>query len=96
MFNVVETKEWTCGKYIVKQRPRIDNPSFAVFLVFKEEKLIGKQFSVPDVEECRWLEKYNKTGRYHDPVVEEKPELRGNALKKVLLKKANPAFLFRK
>ncbi len=97
MFNVVETKEWMCGKYKIIQRPRTDNPSFAVFLIYHHNKYLGRQFSMPNKEDCRFVADFTATGKYHhDPIKEyQKQELRGNALKRNRLKKANPAFLFR-
>lgn len=51
------------GKFTVRVGLRTDNPLFPVYLVFLGAKLIGKQFSVPTISDCEWLE------RQHDPVI---------------------------
>jgi hypothetical protein len=54
---IATTSTYTAGDFTVQQRPRQDNPAFAVFLVFLGETLIGKQFSRPTESDCRWLER---------------------------------------
>lgn len=55
--NIVESRSWLLGKFTVHQRPRIDSPSWACYLVFIGERLIGKSFSMPDLECCCYLER---------------------------------------
>lgn len=56
---IAETCSFALGRYTVWQRPRPDNPAWAVFVVYVGTKLIGKSFSRPDLECCRWLERSN-------------------------------------
>lgn len=56
---IVETLTFTLGAYRVQQRPRPDNPGFAVYLVFRGTKLVGRQFSRPCESDCQWLEREN-------------------------------------
>lgn len=53
---VCETRTFTIGKYTIQQRPRFDNPSWAAYTIFVGDKVIGKSFSIPDLDCCRWLE----------------------------------------
>jgi hypothetical protein len=46
----------TLGKYTVFTALRPDNPAFPVYRIFIGAKLIGKQFSVPSLTDCRWHE----------------------------------------
>lgn len=50
-----DTSTFTLGEYVVHQRPRFDNPAFAVYIILLAGKLIGKQFSRPTETDCRWL-----------------------------------------
>lgn len=50
------------GAYVVRIGLRSDNPAFPVFLVFKRDRLIGKQFSFPSETDCQWLER--NSGKY--------------------------------
>jgi hypothetical protein len=45
------------GRYIVRIGLRRDNPSFPVYLVFLGDRLIGRQFSVPSLSDCDWIER---------------------------------------
>ena len=54
---VATTSSFTVGRYTVQQRPRFDNPAFAVFIIFLGAKLIGKQFSMPSVSDCDTLKR---------------------------------------
>lgn len=54
---VANTSTTQLGAYTVYERPRFDNPAWAVYIVFKNEKLIGKSFSRPDLGCCQWLER---------------------------------------
>ena len=64
---IAETKSWSIGPYRVQQRPRFDNPAWAVYVVMRGEDLIGKTFSIPSLSDCQWLERnggeYSKTTR---------------------------------
>lgn len=48
---------FTLGRFTVQVRPRHDNPAFAVYIVFRGERLIGKNFSRPGLSDCQWLER---------------------------------------
>lgn len=50
------------GPYTVRAGMRLDNPAFPVYLIYRGEKFIGKQFSMPSETDCEWLERTN--GRY--------------------------------
>jgi hypothetical protein len=63
---IVETRLWDCGPYQVQQRPRPDNPGWAVYIVLRRGKLIGKSFSIPDLGCCRWLQAH-QDGQYAVP-----------------------------
>lgn len=52
---IVETRIYELGKYTIQERPRQDNPAWAVYIVILREKVIGKQFSVPSMSDCEWL-----------------------------------------
>ena len=57
---------FTLGLYIVRISLRPDNPAFATYLIFRGDKLIGKQFSRPDEDACKWLERneYSSESRF--------------------------------
>lgn len=48
---------YTAGAYTVRISLRPDNPAFARYLVFKFDKLVGRQFSRPSETDCQWLER---------------------------------------
>lgn len=54
---IAETRIYDLGRYTIQQRPRPDNPYWAVYMVFRGEKLIGRQFSVPTISDCAWLDR---------------------------------------
>lgn len=45
------------GRFVVRIGLRPDNPAFPVYLVFRRERLIGRQFSMPSLTDCEWLER---------------------------------------
>ena len=45
------------GPYTVRLGLRADNPAFPVHIIMRGEKLIGKQFSRPCLDDCRALER---------------------------------------
>lgn len=45
------------GPYTVLQRPRFDSPAWAVYIVHRGDKYVGKSFSRPDEGCCQWLER---------------------------------------
>ncbi len=53
---IVEALTFDLGPYTVKQRPRFDNPAFAVYKIFRGTKFVAASFSRPDEGCCRWLE----------------------------------------
>lgn len=55
--NIAESRTFQLGPYIVRQRPRFDNPAFAVYKVFRSDTFIGDSFSIPDLGCCEWLER---------------------------------------
>lgn len=55
--NIADTRSFQLGPYTVKQRPRFDNPAFAVYKVFRGDRFIGDSFSIPDEGCCAWLER---------------------------------------
>lgn len=46
-----------CGEFTVRIGLRPDNPAFPCYIIFKGAVLVGKQFSYPTLEDCRWLER---------------------------------------
>jgi hypothetical protein len=58
---IAATSSFAVGRFTVHQRPRHDNPYFAVFVIYLGENFIGKQFSMPSVGDCESL------GRNHMP-----------------------------
>lgn len=50
------SETFTLGPYTVRIGLRRDNPAFPVYLVFKGDELVGRQFSRPCESDCRWLE----------------------------------------
>ena len=56
---IAETRAWNVGPYRVQQRPRFDNPAFAVYVVMRGDVLIGKTFSIPSLSDCEWLDRHN-------------------------------------
>jgi hypothetical protein len=56
--------EWKCGRYIVRQAIRSDNPAFPCYMIFRADKLVGRSFSVPDRDWCEAIERITATGRY--------------------------------
>ena len=61
---VAETRSFDLGPFTVHQRPRFDNPAFAVYMVFRGIRLVGKSFSVPNRDWCESIERIEKLGRY--------------------------------
>jgi hypothetical protein len=58
---IAATSSFAVGRFTVHQRPRLDNPYFAVFIVHLKGVYIGRQFSMPSVGDCESL------GRRHMP-----------------------------
>lgn len=54
---IVETKVYALGQFTIQQRPRPDNPSWAVYVVLLHARVIGRQFSVPTQSDCEWLQR---------------------------------------
>lgn len=59
---IVSPSTFTLGRFTVHVRPRFDSPGWAVYIVYLGERLIGKQFSRPNISDCQWL------ARQGDPV----------------------------
>jgi hypothetical protein len=45
------------GRFRIQIRIRVDNPAFPQYLIYCGMQLIGKQFSVPTLSDCEWLER---------------------------------------
>lgn len=45
------------GPYTVVEGLRHDNPAWPLFLIYKGDALIGKQFSRPCLSDCEWLDR---------------------------------------
>lgn len=54
--NIIESKTFQIGPYVIRQRPRSDSPGWGQYLVFLGDVLIGKSFSMPSESDCQWLE----------------------------------------
>lgn len=50
------------GPYTVLCTLRHDNPHWPRYLIFRRDKLIGKQFSIPCRSDCEWHER--RHGQY--------------------------------
>jgi hypothetical protein len=50
-------KTFKLGRYVVRIALRHDNPAFAKYLIFRGDKLIGRQFSWPCESDCQWHER---------------------------------------
>lgn len=72
---IAETFTFTLGRYTVQQRPRFDSPAWAVYIIFRGAKLIGKSFSRPDLDCCKWLERNREPDIpcYADPGAKLRP-----------------------
>jgi hypothetical protein len=79
MMPIAATGIWKVGPYTVQSRPRFDSPAWAVYIVFRGDKLIGKCFSMPDVGWCNALERQLKF-RVED-VVTPKPGISGSVVR---------------
>lgn len=55
---IAEERSWHLGPYFVRQTVRPDNPYWPCYIVFRGQKLVGKQFSRPNEADCQWLEKW--------------------------------------
>src|SRR3990167_3708695 len=56
--------EWKCGRYTVRATLRLDNPTFARYVIVRGEKIVGTSFSVPDRAWCEAIERLTKWGSY--------------------------------
>lgn len=45
------------GPYTVVEGLRRDNPAWPVYLVYKGDALVGRQFSKPCLSDCEWLDR---------------------------------------
>lgn len=54
---IIAESRWEIGPFVVRQAVRPDNPAWPAYLVFRGEKLVGKSFSMPDLDACQWLER---------------------------------------
>lgn len=52
---IAQTSTFVLGDFTVQERPRFDNPAFAVYIVLRAGCFIGKSFSRPDLDCCKWL-----------------------------------------
>lgn len=60
---IAATSSFTLGPFTVQVRPRFDSPAWAVYIVLRGRRLIGKQFSRPSLDDCRWLESHAREER---------------------------------
>lgn len=59
MILIAEQRVWKLGPYVVRQTIRPDNPYWPAYLIFRRDKLVGRQFSNPSESDCQWLEYLN-------------------------------------
>jgi hypothetical protein len=79
---IVENRTFVLGRYVVVQKPRFDSPAWAVYLIYRNNKLVGRSFSVPDEGWCEAIERLAKTGRYAEaPIQKYSYRLRGRAVR---------------
>ena len=73
---------FTLGRYTVRCALRPDNPAFAKYLIFRNNLLVGRQFSRPSLSDCAWLErwgdKYATVSFQRDISAEERRERGGS------------------
>lgn len=55
----------TIGVYTVRCMMRPDNPYWPRYVVFRGERRVGVQFSMPSESDCQWLER--RKGQYARP-----------------------------
>lgn len=53
---IAQPGQFDLGPYTVRLSVRPDNPYWIQYLVFRAGLLIGRHFSKPDLDCCRWLE----------------------------------------
>lgn len=58
MTQSTESNSFEVGPYTVRCSVRPDNPAWPQYIVMLRGKIIGKQFSRPSLEDCRWLERH--------------------------------------
>jgi hypothetical protein len=79
--NIGETIE--VGQFTVRCGMRPDNPAWPVYLVYRGEKLIGRQFSMPSRSDCECLQHGSAVYAYAT-IAYKKPKNRGVAADKTL------------
>lgn len=60
---IAATSTFPLGPFTVHVRPRFDSPAWAVYIILRGQRLIGKQFSRPNLDDCRWLEQQSRLER---------------------------------
>jgi hypothetical protein len=85
--NIGETIE--IGPFTVRCGMRPDNPAWPVYLIYRRDKLIGRQFSMPSRSDCDSLQAGGALhGDAYESRAEEKPKLRGIAAESTWRRKA--------
>lgn len=92
MIPIVRERSWSCGKYLVRQAVRQDNPAWPRYIILRPDnraraldpwKIVGQSFSVPDEGWCEAIERITRLGRYVEKLSDLKKityKLRGVAL----------------
>ena len=66
MMPIAETRTFQIGAYTVHQRPRPDNAFWPCYIVTRKGKIVGRSFSMPDLDCCKWLD-LHRSGTYATP-----------------------------
>lgn len=89
--NIIESKTFQLGPYTVRQRPRIDSPGWAQYLVFLGGVLIGKSFSMPNEGDCQWLERQQRDQTFYAYSSAKLHDLTGlRRLKRIMRRRITP------
>jgi hypothetical protein len=76
MIPIADTREFQIGCFTVQQRPRPDNPAVPAYVVFIGERLIGKSFSLPNIDCCESLLRQTPCARHIYAYAHESAPLR--------------------
>lgn len=58
MIPIATSRIYELGGYTIRAQPLQTNPHWTTHLIFKGEKLIGRQLSTPTLADCEWLDKH--------------------------------------
>lgn len=68
---IADSRIFAIDQFTIRQKPLDSNPAFATHLIYLAGKLIGRQLSVPTLDDCKWHQV--KAGQYAKPEESWKP-----------------------